>query len=68
MSFFYFVGSADKTIKMWRAGACERTFTGHTDCVRGLSVLSQVEFVSCSNDWYVFHLSGLFWGSCTLYS
>ena len=32
-------GSADKTIKMWRAGRCERTFTGkktHTLCV-GLS-------------------------------
>lgn len=46
------VGSADKTIKMWKAGTCQRTFTGHTDCVRGLAVLSAVEFLSSSNDWY----------------
>lgn len=25
-------------------------FVGHTDCVRGLAVLSRVEFLSCSND------------------
>ena len=46
-----FPGSADKTIKMWKAGTCQKTFTGHTDCVRGLAVLSAVEFVSSSNDW-----------------
>ena len=44
-------GSADKTIKMWKAGTCQMTFTGHSDCVRSLAVLSALEFVSCSNDW-----------------
>ncbi|XP_020626455.1 phospholipase A-2-activating protein-like [Orbicella faveolata] len=43
-------GSADRTIKMWKAGACQMTFTGHSDCVRGLAVLSALEFLSCSND------------------
>ncbi|NXG69255.1 PLAP protein, partial [Baryphthengus martii] len=43
-------GSADKTIKLWKAGRCERTFTGHEDCVRGLAVLSEMEFLSCAND------------------
>ena len=47
-----FPGSADKTIKMWKAGACQMTFTGHSDCVRGLAVLSALEFLSCSNDRY----------------
>uniref|UniRef100_A0A3Q4GL63 Phospholipase A2-activating protein n=1 Tax=Neolamprologus brichardi TaxID=32507 RepID=A0A3Q4GL63_NEOBR len=43
-------GSADKTIKLWKAGRCEKTFTGHEDCVRGLAVISNTEFFSCSND------------------
>lgn len=43
-------GSADKTIKLWKAGRCEKTFTGHEDCVRGLAVISNLEFFSCSND------------------
>uniref|UniRef100_A0A8D0H133 Phospholipase A2 activating protein n=1 Tax=Sphenodon punctatus TaxID=8508 RepID=A0A8D0H133_SPHPU len=43
-------GSADKTIKLWKAGRCERTFTGHEDCVRGLAILSETEFLSCAND------------------
>ena len=50
--FPYFPGSADRTIKMWKAGACQMTFTGHSDCVRGLAVLSALEFLSCSNDRY----------------
>jgi len=25
-------GSADKTIKLWKAGRCERTFTGKCCC------------------------------------
>uniref|UniRef100_A0A672QFE6 Phospholipase A-2-activating protein n=1 Tax=Sinocyclocheilus grahami TaxID=75366 RepID=A0A672QFE6_SINGR len=43
-------GSADKTIKLWKAGRCENTYTGHEDCVRGLAVINEVEFFSCSND------------------
>ncbi|KAF7244575.1 Phospholipase A-2-activating protein [Varanus komodoensis] len=35
-------GSADKTIKLWKAG--------HEDCVRGLAILSETAFLSCSND------------------
>ena len=78
--------SADRTIKMWKTGKCEKTFvgknkycknilnskfccycvnlnsyactniilsvfySGHSDCVRGLAVLSAAEFLSCSND------------------
>uniref|UniRef100_A0A674EKT0 Phospholipase A2-activating protein n=1 Tax=Salmo trutta TaxID=8032 RepID=A0A674EKT0_SALTR len=38
------------TIKLWKAGRCEKTFTGHEDCVRGLAVVSDLEFFSCSND------------------
>lgn len=26
-------GSADKTIKLWKAGRCDRTFTGESSCV-----------------------------------
>ena len=57
---FFFSGSADKTIKMWKAGACQMTFTGHSDCVRGLAVLSALEFLSCSNDryWLLFPNAG----------
>ncbi|XP_036968357.1 phospholipase A-2-activating protein [Acanthopagrus latus] len=43
-------GSADKTIRLWKAGRCEKTFVGHEDCVRGLAVISNAEFFSCSND------------------
>ena len=43
-------GSADKTIKLWKAGKCEKTFTGHQDCVRCLALISVHEFLSCSND------------------
>uniref|UniRef100_G3TXR0 Phospholipase A-2-activating protein n=1 Tax=Loxodonta africana TaxID=9785 RepID=G3TXR0_LOXAF len=42
-------GSADKTIKLWKAGRRERNFMGHEDCV-GLAVLSETEFLSCAND------------------
>jgi phospholipase A-2-activating protein len=43
-------GSADKTIRMWHGGVCDQVLTGHEDCVRGLAVLSNSEFLSCSND------------------
>ncbi|XP_026490148.2 phospholipase A-2-activating protein [Vanessa tameamea] len=43
--------SADKTIKLWRKdGALLSTLTGHTDCVRGLTVATEDSFLSCSND------------------
>lgn len=42
--------SADRTIKIWKAGSCIKTCTGHTDCVRSISVLSSSEFISSSND------------------
>uniref|UniRef100_A0A669BZ62 Phospholipase A2-activating protein n=1 Tax=Oreochromis niloticus TaxID=8128 RepID=A0A669BZ62_ORENI len=57
-------GSADKTIKLWKAGRCEKTFTGEDMQVyiglgildktitlsKGLAVISNTEFFSCSND------------------
>jgi len=51
-------GSADKTIKHWQLNSskteaeCICKYTGHTDCVRGLSLSSfnDQEFFSCSND------------------
>ena len=48
--FLSVLASADKTIKMWKAGSCVKTFTGHTDCVRSLAVLTTTEFISSSND------------------
>ncbi|VDP03345.1 unnamed protein product, partial [Soboliphyme baturini] len=42
--------SADKTIRLWEHCMLSKTFTGHTDCVRGLQVLSENTFLSCSND------------------
>jgi len=46
-----FTGSADKTIKRWdREGKCIATFSGHTDCVRGLALLDNNKLLSCSND------------------
>ncbi|KAJ3052219.1 hypothetical protein HK097_006687 [Rhizophlyctis rosea] len=44
------LGSADKTIKLWREGKEIHTYTGHTDAVRGLALYEGVGFVSCSND------------------
>ncbi|XP_026683533.1 phospholipase A-2-activating protein [Diaphorina citri] len=44
-------GCADKTIKLHsEEGEFLKTLTGHTDCVRGLAVLNDTDFVSCSND------------------
>ncbi|KAG8240380.1 hypothetical protein J437_LFUL002521 [Ladona fulva] len=44
-------GSADKTISLWTPGGQRlKTLTGHTDCVRGLSVLTTTDFLSCGND------------------
>ncbi len=47
---YMLTGSADKLIKLWRAGKCHQTFAGHTDCVRAVAVLSASEFLSASND------------------
>ncbi|XP_071453464.1 phospholipase A-2-activating protein [Hetaerina americana] len=44
-------GSADKNINIWSpSGDLQKTLTGHTDCVRGLTVLSSSDFLSCAND------------------
>jgi phospholipase A-2-activating protein len=43
-------GSADKTIKLWRRNKVVRTFTGHKDAVRGLALVTDIGFASCSND------------------
>ncbi|KAG0234808.1 hypothetical protein BGW41_000987 [Actinomortierella wolfii] len=42
--------SADKTIGMWKDGKRFKTVTGHDDCVRSLTVLPGIGFVSCGND------------------
>ncbi|XP_076047621.1 phospholipase A2 activator protein [Oratosquilla oratoria] len=42
--------SADKTIRSWKNGQVVHIFTGHTDCIRGLSIMSDKLFLSCSND------------------
>ena len=43
-------GSADKTIKIWKAGQCQRTLKVHTQAVRDLAVVGPNQVVSCSND------------------
>lgn len=42
--------SADKLIKLWKAGLCTHTLSGHTDAVRALAVISSEQFLSASND------------------
>ncbi|KAF9970764.1 hypothetical protein BGZ73_006474 [Actinomortierella ambigua] len=42
--------SADKTIGMWKDGKRFKTITGHDDCVRSLTLLPGIGFVSCGND------------------
>jgi phospholipase A-2-activating protein len=42
--------SADKTIKLWKEHKSVLTFTGHTDAVRGLALMPDIGFASCSND------------------
>jgi WD40 repeat protein len=44
-------GSADRTVKVWRDGACERTIQAHADSVRAMAVLpGGARFVSASDD------------------
>jgi phospholipase A-2-activating protein len=42
--------SADKLIKLWKAGVSPHTLSGHTDAVRSLAVISSSEFLSAGND------------------
>jgi len=43
-------GSADKTAKLWKRNKVVKTFTGHNDAVRGLALVTDIGFASCSND------------------
>lgn len=54
-------GSADKTIKLWQQHKVLRTFSGHQDAVRGLALVPDIGFASCSNDRYVFWYSIPLW-------
>lgn len=49
---FILTGGADKTIRKWdiTKGQLLNIFEQHTDCVRGLAVISGQYFLSCSND------------------
>ena len=49
---FILTGGADKTIRKWSItdGTLLNVFSGHTDCVRGLTVINGQQFLSCSND------------------
>ena len=44
------IGSADKRIKLWKRNSVVRTFDGHSDAVRGLALVTDIGFASCSND------------------
>lgn len=47
----FLTGSADKSIIHWdKSGRQTRVFRGHTDAVRGLTLLDATTFASCSND------------------
>ncbi|GBP48926.1 Phospholipase A-2-activating protein [Eumeta japonica] len=47
----YATASADKTIILWSKGGQQiKTLTGHTDCVRALTIASPETFLSCAND------------------
>ncbi len=46
-------GSADNTIKLWKQHKNVRTYPGHTQAVRGLALITDIGFASCSNDRYV---------------
>lgn len=43
-------GAADNTIKLWHQHKNVKTFTGHTQAVRGLVLIPDIGFASCSND------------------
>ncbi|THG97700.1 hypothetical protein EW026_g4355 [Hermanssonia centrifuga] len=46
----FLTGSADNTIKLWYQHKNVKTFTGHTQAVRGLALIPDIGFASCSND------------------
>ncbi|XP_012173007.1 phospholipase A-2-activating protein [Bombus terrestris] len=49
-------GSADKLVIIWASdGSVQHKLTGHTDCVRDISVISSNEVLSCANDATVRH-------------
>lgn len=49
-------GSADKLVIVWsRNGSVRHKLTGHTDCVRDVTVISNDEFLTCANDATVRH-------------
>lgn len=49
-------GSADKLVIVWnRNGTILHKLSGHTDCVRGICVIKETEFLSCANDATVRH-------------
>ncbi|XP_046617824.1 phospholipase A-2-activating protein isoform X1 [Neodiprion virginianus] len=51
-------GSADKLVIAWRRnGTILHKFSGHTDCVRGICVIKDEEFLSCANDATIRHWS-----------
>ncbi|XP_076684059.1 phospholipase A2 activator protein [Andrena cerasifolii] len=57
-------GSADKLVIVWaRDGAVQHKLTGHTDCVRDISALSNAEFLTCANDATVRHWNAAL-GTC----
>lgn len=43
-------GSADRSIRLWDHHKVIHTYTGHNDAVRGLALVPDVGFASCSND------------------
>ena len=47
---YYIEGAADNTIKLWDHQKNVKTFNGHTQAVRGLAVIPDIGFASCSND------------------
>lgn len=46
----WLTGSADKTIKRWVGDKCIQTYTGHSDCVRSITIIPGIGFASASND------------------
>lgn len=53
------LASADTTIRFWMQNKVIRTYEGHRDAVRGLSLIPDLGFASCSNDR---------WDECISYS
>ncbi|XP_071874817.1 phospholipase A2 activator protein [Bombus fervidus] len=49
-------GSADKLVIVWASdGSVQHKLTGHTDCIRDISVINSNEVLSCANDATVRH-------------